>query len=370
MQMSPRFQSFVLSHITPKKIFLLCDILFLLVHFIFIFSFKFLGVNEMAYFNIGSVTLYAVLAFLLCKTKNPIPLICITLTEMLTHAVCATIFVGWPFGFALYIVCAVPIPFFINFKKPYTAYFSSIVMVIVFVVLRGVTSGNSHVIYSLNNVNAETVFYIFNSICSFLLIIAISAIYRASMGFTHLRLKAQNESLSKLATVDPLTELFNRRAMTDFMKQIHEKSRKTGEGYTIVMGDIDDFKKVNDEYGHACGDAALKGVSSIVIDAVPAEGYVCRWGGEEILFVIPSSDLDKGTSVAEEIRSNIENKLFEVNGSKFRITVTFGVCECNGERSYEKAISTADQYLYCGKQHGKNCVVNKWNYNELNKKDA
>lgn len=368
MKKLTNIKDYLFTHASSKNIYLFSDIVFMLVHFLFIFCFKYLGVNEMVFFNIGSVTIYAILAVLIYKVKDPTPIICVALIEIVTHAVLATVYVGWLYGFAMYIVCAVPIPFFLNFKRDYLAYAFSLSMVTVFAVLKAVTSGDNHVIYQLDNLRAQTVFYIMNSLFSFILIIAISAVYRAFMRFSHLRLKAQNEKLTKLATVDPLTQLFNRRAMMDFLKTIHEQSRKSGAGYTIAMCDIDNFKMVNDNYGHDCGDAALIGISSIIASTVPAEGYVCRWGGEEILFVIPNSSLQKATDIAEKIRSALENKSFEENGSQFNITATFGVCECSGTQSYEKAISTADKYLYCGKQKGKNCVVNKFIFDEINQR--
>ena len=358
------------SHISPKTILLLGDLCALALHITFLLYFRYVGVREMMIFNCFSVALYLTLPVLLSNVKSYIPLVCAAFVEIIIHSAVATVFVGWNYGFALFLMCIVPMPFFLDFKRNFIPYIISSLMVIGFLFLKIYTADESHIVYSLNNPKSETALYISNSFTALVMILIMSAISKITRNLTQQKLKAKNETLSKLATIDPLTELFNRRAMTDFLKQIHEHSQATGENYIIVMGDIDNFKTVNDTFGHSNGDLVLKELSKILINTIPAEGYICRWGGEELLFVIPNADLTKGTKIAEKIRTQISQMKFTEQGIEFNVTITMGICECNSKMSYEKAISIADQYMYYGKQCGKNCVISKYNYSNQGKSES
>ena len=147
--------------------------------------------------------------------------------------------------------------------------------------------------------------------------------------------------------------------MTDYLRSIHDNSERTGEKYVIAMCDIDNFKMINDTYGHQAGDTALVRISQLIMRQVPTEGYVCRWGGEEILFIVPSCDCETGTRIAETIRGEVEALSFDAENESFGVTLTFGVSESRQGISYEKIISAADDCLYYGKENGKNMVVNE-----------
>lgn len=351
--------------ITPRFVYIFSDILCLIAHILYIWFFTMCGVKEMVIFNIFSVTLYIVLAFLLYFMENSTLLICIALLEIITHACVATVFLGWGWGFALFIICIAPVPFFLDFKYDFIPYITTPIFVLIFILLKIYVTNANNVIYNIDDSAIKLYLYIFNSFFSFLLIIGISAIYRISKQITQYRLKEKNETLSKLATIDHLTQLFNRRAMIDFLKIVQDNSMITKQPYVIVMGDIDDFKRVNDTFGHSCGDMVLKDISKIMADTVPSEGYVCRWGGEELLFVIPNADFQVGTDIANEIREKVSKMSFKsLDEENFNVTITLGVCECNHNMLYEEGLKIADMYLYCGKKHGKNVVVNKNNARE------
>ena len=91
----------------------------------------------------------------------------------------------------------------------------------------------------------------------------------------------------------------------DFIKKIESNSRRTNSVYSMCLGDIDDFKHVNDTYGHEVGDKVLRAVSDVIAGNVPSEGYVCRWGGEEILFVVPNTDTESCEKIAKSICQKI-----------------------------------------------------------------
>jgi len=123
-------------------------------------------------------------------------------------------------------------------------------------------------------------------------------------------------------------------------------------------GDIDFFKKINDTYGHDCGDVALTEVAEILRTCVRDGDTVCRWGGEEFLIAIDGNK--KITmDVAERIRSMIEDMVVVSHGYSIKITMTFGVCESIPGLNVDKLVEIADQRLYKGKQNGKNQVVSE-----------
>ncbi len=347
-----------LGKLPVHTVLLIADIACLVAHVSFLVIFAFLGITEMVCFNIFSVLFYAALIPLVyCFPKHYTKFICVAMLEVVAHAIAATICIGWWSGFSMFIVCVAPIPFFLDFKRGVLAYIFSPIYVVIFFALKIYTDNSSHIIYTVENTKAINGLFLFNSFISFMMIIGVAIIYRVSHEISQQTLTEQNEKLSKLATIDPLSQLFNRRAMSDYLEKIHEKSLQTNSSYVIAMGDIDDFKHINDTYGHAKGDEVIQEISRIMVNAVPSEGFVCRWGGEELLFAIPFSDEKSGAEIAEKIRSELESRSFSYDNGSFGVTMTFGVCRSDNESSYEKTISMADDSLYYGKKHGKNQVV-------------
>ena len=159
-----------------------------------------------------------------------------------------------------------------------------------------------------------------------------------------------------LSTQDALTGLANRRSINEKYRDIIKKK----EAYSVILGDIDDFKQVNDTYGHACGDSVLKSVAEVFKVSVRSGDVVCRWGGEEILVMLPKCNKDTATQIAERIAEGIRKILVISNeGVEVRVTMTFGVAGSDEGRDIKDIVKRADNRLYYGKGHGKNCVVKK-----------
>ncbi len=168
--------------------------------------------------------------------------------------------------------------------------------------------------------------------------------------------KYTNEKLKKLsneASLDHLTGLKNRR----FMESYFTNDIDNSEAY-IVMCDVDFFKKVNDNYGHLCGDMVLKEVAKILVASFRKSDVVCRWGGEEFLIYVKKENKIRIEDRLNEIREKIEETEFEYNDIKFNITITFGVCKINTELDMNQNIENADIALYYGKEISRNVVVN------------
>ena len=161
--------------------------------------------------------------------------------------------------------------------------------------------------------------------------------------------------LEYISSHDLLTGLVNRRSIQKKFDEVIDSYNKKGKDFSLILGDIDNFKKVNDNYGHSAGDYVLSTVSKKILDIVD-EGEVCRWGGEEILVVVYGG-VDKAHKLANEIRETIEKHEFIYNNEKIPITLTQGVGEYEYGEHIEELISKVDEKLYKGKKTTKNCVV-------------
>lgn len=166
------------------------------------------------------------------------------------------------------------------------------------------------------------------------------------------------DSLSLHAETDQLTGLRNRYGFHKEMERIH------GTQYCVIMCDIDDFKQVNDLYGHTVGDLLLAKVGKMMRSAVGKEDIVCRWGGEEFLMVI-RSDMEAATAVVEKIRRGLDEISEEVSGAEVKVTMTFGAADCLEADTFDEQVRIADANLIRGKRTGKNCIMYSTNAGEI-----
>lgn len=165
------------------------------------------------------------------------------------------------------------------------------------------------------------------------------------------------EIMSQMAHIDPLTQLPNRR---DFFEKIaYEKASadRNSETFALALGDIDNFKWVNDTHGHACGDFVLTEVARSLRAIVRKQDYVGRWGGEEFLFLFPRTNLQGGHDIAEKIRWKIANHSYRYHDISLNITLTLGVCAYDSSAPIDQHLKWADEALYEGKRTGRNRVV-------------
>lgn len=200
-----------------------------------------------------------------------------------------------------------------------------------------------------------TIFQTINTIAIFACIGIISVIVSGHSQENEKKLVNYNKRLEKMAVMDELTGLLNRRGMTKYL-QIALGKKKREEINTIVIADIDLFKKFNDEYGHECGDVVLRELSKIFVEFMVGKGKAARWGGEEFLFLFENMNGDETMVYVNKLLHQIRTARFNYNDLQLRATLTFGIEEHQGD-DYEKTIRNADKKLYMGKQNGRNRVV-------------
>lgn len=172
------------------------------------------------------------------------------------------------------------------------------------------------------------------------------------LGSIGLYASVMRRKLQKLVEMDPLTDLYNRRSCHNLMEAIVKKK----ETYSVVMCDIDFFKKINDNYGHDAGDYVLVELSRLLRESVWETGYASRWGGEEFLLVY-KLDFAKAKAKAEQLQKNVREYDFSYQGIRLKVTMTFGVAEGKENISYEEVIKEADEKLYIGKNNGRDQIV-------------
>ena len=176
----------------------------------------------------------------------------------------------------------------------------------------------------------------------------------------HLTLSAAIKKLTQDNETDSLTGLFNRRTFLQKIENEAMRFKRNQKPFSILFGDIDLFKKINDTYGHAAGDAVLVNVSELLNTGKREIDQVARWGGEEFLILLPETDLNGAVLHGNKIRELISEKSITHEGQEIQVTMSFGASEYNdGSTQIEKTIDLADRRLYLAKESGRNKVVSE-----------
>ncbi len=170
--------------------------------------------------------------------------------------------------------------------------------------------------------------------------------------------KASEAKLRELATTDGLTGLYNRRQFMELVEQEFARSVRYEHPLALLMLDIDHFKKINDKFGHDCGDQVLQSFAKTSILALRNTDVLGRLGGEEFGVFLPETNIEDAREVAERLRLSIEHASIETTAGNIKITVSIGVSVLSDTTSsFQEMIKQADVALYEAKQSGRNCVI-------------
>ncbi|MHB1332717.1 MAG: putative bifunctional diguanylate cyclase/phosphodiesterase [Sulfuriferula sp.] len=177
----------------------------------------------------------------------------------------------------------------------------------------------------------------------------------ATVSLDQARLKI---SLEEMASIDPLTALLNRRAFQEVINREYANSRRTTKAFSFILFDLDRFKMLNDNYGHDIGDRFLLAVSEVAKQTLRTSDWLCRWGGEEFLALLPDTDEHGAFKIAERLRNKIEKLSIQFNAQKIKATASMGIASYprDGDTP-EFLIKAADAALYEAKKTGRNRVV-------------
>lgn len=344
--------------LSKKQVISLIMMALLIFHIGLLGFFAFFAVTPMMIMDIGCILMYI---FCYIQTKRGRGLLLafnLCYAEIMIHAVVAVLLLGVDSGFTLYIIAMLPLGYFAsyNFKtegKMVNPMFYVIFSMVAFFFAR-IASNYIEPLYSYGNKAVDHTIYMVNYFIAVVAIVIFFSTLLNQIRYLENLHMNQNKKLEQLSKTDALTGLANRRSIEE--RYMHSEAMK--EEYAVILGDIDDFKKVNDTYGHDVGDVVLKAVADVFKKAVRGEDTVCRWGGEEILIFLPGCPLQNAQYRAHEILQNIRDTGFETaDHCAFQVTMTLGVAISAEAANFLETVKKADDRLYIGKRNGKNQVV-------------
>ena len=269
---------------------------------------------------------------------------------------------GWNWGFMTYTLSLIPASFYIAYtvdyfkKKLRIPAIASGIVFICFLLVREISTSIGPMYDADIPVRAVHGTYLFNMMLTFVFLWVVAFLFSLEVYYMQHNLENENISLEQLASFDPLTHLLNRRSMNSYLEESCYRVKKKRGKFSIIMADIDDFKKINDTYGHAVGDMVLVEVASTIIKEARDEDCVCRWGGEEILILVRSG-MEQAKNVAWRICRGVAGKTLEVKDESIKVTMTLGVAEYRDDETIDEVVGRADKRMYDGKLRGKNRVV-------------
>jgi diguanylate cyclase len=165
------------------------------------------------------------------------------------------------------------------------------------------------------------------------------------------------EKHRKLALKDALTGMWNRQALNEELEKEFARWQRYQTSFSIVIWDLDHFKKINDQYGHSAGDKVLKIFAQTFMKATRETDFVARFGGEEFVGIFPETKLNKALTLADKIREKVESSKFHYEGKPVNITASAGIATVHEDDSIDSLIKRADNMLYKAKSKGRNCCI-------------
>lgn len=337
-----------------------------LVHIGFLIYFLAIGYMFVGLYNVFAAVYFFINTIVIKKNDDFLGIFIGTFAEVTLFSAMVTILCGWNMGFMLYVIALCPVSFFVSYvipgrKTAFTGPFIfSAILLVIFVGTKFFIDIKGPIF--LKNIHPKAVLLIYNINCIviFIFIFVMSAFFALEIRAKERELEKQNIELADISSIDPLTKLLNRRTMDICLEEAVKKVKSSGELFTLAIGDIDNFKKVNDVYGHNVGDDVLVMVAKTIRQTLPDKGILCRWGGEEFLILIRDTE-ENTIPIIEKVRDAVSKQRVLVERQEgdmeLGVTMTYGVCQYIHGFSIEKVISIADDNLYIGKENGKNRVV-------------
>ncbi len=173
---------------------------------------------------------------------------------------------------------------------------------------------------------------------------------------TRLRLREAKDYLNIQAKTDELTGLSNRRGFKQYLGEVEQRTEMR-DSFAVIVGDLDHFKQINDQYGHEVGDFVLREIAKALKSLVRSEDLIVRWGGEEFLLLLVDTDLNGAQILAEKIRQTISSTHYSTDQGKLAVSMSLGVDAQKVGGDLYATLGAADRAMYEAKRRGRNCVV-------------
>lgn len=313
---------------------------------------------------ISSISVIAYFCVLLFTKDKPGTFWIVLYSEVTIYTIASTLTLGWNYGFQHYLVAIIPVTYYCGYmtkklKKRWiiNPMAPSVASAIVYVLLRYWWMVKAYRFSSLDPYGMSLVMDSINSIITIGAVILFFTLY-------HNMTSGREKELSNDAETDQLTGLANRRTMLLAMDKAERMAIKKGQLMAASIIDIDNFKHVNDNYGHDVGDLVLKTLAENIKEIEQTYLNACRWGGEEFVF------LCVGGRAYEDLLEQMKALLYKMQNTKIEyapgmtisVTITCGIALAVPGESSTALVKRADEYLYYGKTHGKNQVVTEMIY--------
>ncbi len=332
-----------------------------IIHLCFLAMFLRLGVIALSVFNVFSVLLYAFGSlFSVSKRTGQMRFgwMIAFYSEIMLHMVACMLIIGEEANFYLYAIAILPIAIYVLFFSCSIQVFFRTVVIFVIAAI-ALIAGSLITVNCIDGCPYFPLTYdeiymlrLVNMVFTAFMLIVFSMLFSLEVYSLLKKLRKANRDLEYTATHDALTGLYNRHSL----KSVYGEVMGECGSLCVALGDVDDFKKINDTYGHDCGDAALKTIAEIMLGSVSEGEIACRWGGEEILLILRGCREDCLARL-ERIQDKVRGTEMSHEGRAVKLTMTFGFADGAEEDSFDKLISSVDKRLYRGKKDGKNRIV-------------
>lgn len=324
------------------------------------------NIKPLILFNVVSVIIY-IFGIFLCRAGQHLVVYFTLILEISIYSLFGTYYVGWRSCTPYFLVTLVPITLYFGsqlFGKKYRR--------LLLAILLSCDFGLFSYLYCVFYTKAPRYFipenyvYLFGLLASFAMVFSIvfyNVVYIYSAEMRQTKLETSNKELQSEMNKDVLTKWLNRRGFFAEVKEYITSNPDTSLCFAFI--DIDNFKRVNDSYGHDGGDEILLHVTKLIKNNIGSRGVFCRWGGEELVIALKGYDLKTSVQAMDMARSVIEHTKTVFYNKQIGVTISVGVAEYSKNdlldlhHNIEIAVTLADERMYKGKQQGKNIVISQ-----------
>jgi diguanylate cyclase (GGDEF)-like protein len=331
--------------------FAIVNILLRVVLIIFFWNFDYAG---LFFYTLFSLVIWLIV-FILTVVRHQNAAFIVGMADLVLFSYSATITTGVEGGFYLLLVAAIPLNFYNTAIKKRKQLFGGILLVLSIIAL--VVLMRMEIFDAPYDHFKSDVFFAANLIGVSIMLALIGFLFGLVDQNEEKERMLTHQRIVMMANTDPLTNLINRRIMTTKIEHEKELVNKGGKPFSLVMVDVDNFKQINDVFGHDGGDFVLINLAHLIGLCLRKSDQVSRWGGDEFLVMLPETAGINGQMVAEKIKNRIAHTPFIYHEEDIPVTVTLGVSECDFFTGVDGTIRKADQALYQGKHGGKDQVV-------------
>ena len=307
---------------------------------------------------LGGLILHTSL-LLLCRRHRRLTMI-VGQVEVCLCSILLTQITGWGTGFYFYIIGMLASVSYIG-RNAYVHLFPLQIMNIGGLALLLAVRPYSAIHFNGMDTSLDWIYaslFAANLMATVLMLTVCITLFSHDLDRSQAKLLDTNKRLEYLATHDELTGLQNRRSMNELLTLCRAQAERSSIPFVVAMGDIDNFKRLNDTYGHNYGDQVLTLLAETIQHSTREGDFVCRWGGEEILILFSATRRDAAKSVLLRGQDKLRHPGPEGQDILLApVTMTFGLSEYKSGQSVSELIERADERLYQGKSSGKNCII-------------